>query len=170
MLNVGPVLVMGVAGCGKSTVGEALAAALGSPFLEGDSLHPPRNIALMSSGRPLEDADRAAWLDDIAAHIARSSDETGIVVACSALKRSYRDVLRRPKHGGFFLHLDGPHAVLARRMAERTGHFMPPAMLDSQFAILDPLANDEAGMTVSVETPVADIVKLAVAALSRRER
>jgi gluconokinase len=122
--------VMGVAGSGKSTVGRLLADALGRRFIDGDDLHPPANIAKMSSGVPLTDADRAPWLEAIAAELARGGPA---VIACSALKRAYRE--RLP--GVRWFHLRVPRDVLAARLSERSGHFFPPALLDSQLAELE---------------------------------
>ena len=124
---------MGVAGCGKTTVGERLAAALGWPFAEGDRFHPQANVAKMAAGIPLEDADRWPWLRALADRIARAGARGArSVLACSALKRSYRDVLRTGGERVRFVHLHGDRAVLAARLAARTGHFFPAGLLDSQ--------------------------------------
>ena len=131
---------MGVSGVGKSTVGSKLAAALGVPFVDGDDLHPPANKAKMAAGHPLSDEDRWPWLDAVEAWIdADAAACCGGVVACSALKRSYRDRLRRGGANVWFLHLDAPHDVVERRMRERRGHQMPVSLLDSQEAALEPL-------------------------------
>lgn len=157
------VVVMGVSGSGKTTIGTALAARLGVPYAEADEFHPEENIAKMTSGIPLTDADRLPWLRAIAAWIGEHA-ETGGVVTCSALKRSYRDLLRA---GGpaWFLHLHAPQEVIAGRLAGRTGHFMPPSLLASQFADLHPLEPDEPGHRVDVTAPIEDVVAEAEAAL-----
>ena len=160
--GTGPaIVVMGVSGCGKSTVGAALAAALGLPFREGDALHPPANVAKMAAGVPLDDADRWPWLDRVAAALGE-----GGIVSCSALKRSYRDRLRagagRPLA---FVFLHGSPEVLAERMATRTGHFMPASLLASQLATLEDPSGEPATVTVDIDQPVAAIVAAAVAGL-----
>jgi carbohydrate kinase (thermoresistant glucokinase family) len=149
------VVVMGVSGAGKTTVGEALAAALGWRFLEGDAFHPEANVAKMSAGVPLDDADRRPWLEALAAEIGR--DEAAgrsSVVGCSALKRAYRDILRGGAPRVRFLHVHGERALLAERVAHRPGHFFPAALLDSQLAALEPLAPDEDGVVVDAALPV----------------
>ena len=148
------IVVMGVSGCGKSLIGAALAKRLGLRFLDGDSLHPPENIEKMAHGTPLDDADRAPWLDAVGAALGGQAD----VVACSALKRAYRDRIRARAPGVVFVHLAGDRAVLARRVANRPGHFMPAALLDSQLATLEPLQPDEAGMVVDLTQTPARIV------------
>jgi carbohydrate kinase (thermoresistant glucokinase family) len=145
-----PVLVlMGVTGSGKSTVGGILAGRLGWPLCEGDDLHPPENVAKMASGHPLTDADRWPWLARVRAWIDEqvAAGRPG-VVTCSALKRSYRDVLRG-EHV-VFVHLNGTRAQLAARLATRHGHFMPAALLDSQLADLEPPGPDEQALTVDI--------------------
>ncbi|MFG3283561.1 gluconokinase [Streptomyces sp. NPDC048111] len=158
------VVVMGVAGTGKTTIGPLVAARLGVPYAEGDDFHPEANVAKMSAGIPLDDADRLPWLDAIGAW-AHGRAGLGGVVSSSALKRSYRDRLRAAAPGLVFLHLTGDRALIERRMAERTGHFMPPALLDSQFATLQPLGADEAGVAVDVSGTPEDIAERAAAAL-----
>ena len=160
------VVVMGVAGTGKTTVGPLLAAALGVPYAEGDDFHPPENIAKMSAGTPLEDADRWPWLDAIGLW-AHGRAGLGGVVSSSALKRSYRDRLRAAAPDALFLHLSGDRPLIERRMSERQGHFMPTALLDSQFAALEELGADEAGVAVDVSGSPEDITERAVAALRR---
>ncbi|MFF3248554.1 gluconokinase [Streptomyces sp. NPDC002870] len=160
------VVVMGVAGTGKTTIGPLLAAALGVPYAEGDDFHPPANIAKMSAGIPLDDSDRWPWLDAIG-QWAQSRAGLGGVVSSSALKRSYRDRLRAAAPDAVFLHLTGDRALIERRMSERKGHFMPAALLDSQFATLQPLGGDEAGVTVEVSGTPEEITERAAAALRR---
>lgn len=163
-MNPPPILVvMGVSGCGKSTVGTALAQALRVEFVEGDAFHPPENVARMAAGIALTDADRAPWLRALAAHIAQAAPR-GVVVSCSALKRSYRDTLRG-SHGVRFVWLDAPRAHLEARMATRTGHYMPPSLLASQLATLEPPQADEAAVRVDATQPVATIVADALAQL-----
>jgi len=160
------VIAMGVSGSGKTTVGSLLAGRLGWDFEEGDNLHPPENVAKMSAGHPLTDDDRwpwlrliGAWIDDVAAR-----GHSG-VVSCSALKRSYRDLLREGRPQVSFLYLDGTKDEIAARLALRHGHFMPAGLLDSQFADLQPLQPDEPGAAVSVAGRPEEIVAQAIAAL-----
>ncbi|KIF70581.1 gluconate kinase [Streptomyces sp. AcH 505] len=160
------VVVMGVAGTGKTTIGPLVATELDVPYAEGDDFHPPENVAKMSAGTPLDDADRWPWLDAIGAW-AHHRAGLGGVVSCSALKRSYRDRLRAAAPGVVFLHLTGDRSLIERRMAERKGHFMPSALLDSQFATLQPLGDDEAGVAVDVSGGPEEIAARAVAALRR---
>ncbi|GAA4926306.1 gluconokinase [Streptomyces coeruleoprunus] len=164
MQNPLVVVVMGVAGTGKTTVGPLVADRLGVPYAEGDDFHPAANIAKMSAGVPLDDEDRWPWLDAIG-RWARGRAGRGGVVSSSALKRSYRDRLRAAAPGVVFLHLTGDRALIEERMAARRGHFMPTALLDSQFATLQPLAADEAGVAVDVSGSPEDIAGRAVAAL-----
>ena len=152
------IVVMGVSGCGKSTVGQALASALGVPFIEGDELHPPRNVALMASGTPLTDDDRRDWLHAVAAALSRATD-TGAVAACSALKRSYRDILRGGAPGLRFVHLVGERAVLEERMRRRSGHYMPASLLQSQLDILEPPTADEAAVTLDLDATPDEVVR-----------
>jgi len=151
------VVVMGVSGSGKSTVGAALAVALGTPFVDGDALHPPANVAKMAAGIPLDDEDRWPWLAAVGRRLAEAGPE-GLVVACSALRRVYRDAIRAEGPETVFVELDGDHDLLAQRMRARPGHFMPPSLLDSQLATLEPLQPDEPGMRVSVDLPPAELV------------
>ena len=148
---------MGVSGSGKSTVGAALAGRLGVPFEDADDLHPEANIAKMSRGEPLDDSDRYPWLERIGAWLA--AHEQGGVIACSALKRKYRDQLRHHCSSVEFLHLTGGREVIERRQASRPGHFMPPSLLTSQFETLEPLAPDENGVVVEVDGSVDQIVE-----------
>ncbi|MEV1066469.1 gluconokinase [Streptomyces sp. NPDC050263] len=159
------VVVMGVAGTGKTTIGPLLAARLGVPYAEGDDFHPQANIAKMSAGTPLDDDDRWPWLDAIGAW-ADGRAGLGGVVSCSALKRSYRDRLRASAPGVVFVHLAGDRALIEDRMAHRQGHFMPTALLDSQFATLQPLQADEAGVVVDVSGSPEAIAGRAGAALA----
>jgi carbohydrate kinase (thermoresistant glucokinase family) len=144
-------VVMGVSGCGKSTIGAALAHAEQVPFIEGDEFHPDANVAKMASGVPLDDTDRAGWLQTLAEQIGNArAGGTGIVVSCSALKRRYRDLLRQADPDLRFIHLHGSRALIEQRLHTRPGHFMPPALLDSQLRDLEPLEADEAGMTLDI--------------------
>lgn len=158
------VVVMGVAGTGKTTIGPLLAARLGVPYAEGDDFHPEANIAKMSAGVPLDDADRWPWLDAIGAW-AHSRAGLGGVVSCSALKRSYRDRLRAAAPGLVFVHLAGDRELVGERMTHRQGHFMPTALLDSQFATLQALGADEPGVAVDVSGTPEEITERALAAL-----
>jgi gluconokinase len=158
-------VVMGVSGCGKSTVGVALATALGVNFIEGDAYHPAANVAKMSAGLALTDDDRAAWLLALQAPLrdARARG-AGVVVSCSALKRRYRDVLRAADPALRFAHLDGSRALIAERMAARVGHYMPLSLLDSQLRDLEPLAADEAGIYLDVAEPPEQLLARLLAA------
>ncbi|MGX5847515.1 gluconokinase [Mesorhizobium sp. PL10] len=159
------IVVMGVAGCGKSAVGKALAAAQGAVFVEGDRLHPPENVARMASGEPLTDQLREGWLDAIGEQIADlAGSGQSVVAACSALKRSYRDRLRGFRRDIVFVYLEIDPATAKRRVANRKGHFMPASLVESQFAILEPPGADEQALTVDATLPVAGIVT-AVASL-----
>lgn len=153
------VVLMGVSGCGKSTVGEGLAARLGWRFVEGDSLHPARNVAKMAAGQPLDDQDRAGWLDALSVQLAgaRSAGE-GLVISCSALKRSYRDRLRAGDPQALFVHLAGSRERIAQRLAARTHLYMPPSLLDSQFADLQPPGLDEQALSLDVEQSPAQLM------------
>lgn len=136
------IVIMGVSGCGKSTVGAALAEAMGIPYRDGDDLHPPANVEKMRAGIPLADDDRWPWLDRVAATL---RDGAPVIVGCSALRRAYRDRIRAGAGGPVqFVHLTGSREVIAARMADRKGHYMPPSLLDSQFATLEPPGTDEA--------------------------
>ncbi|WP_307309536.1 gluconokinase, GntK/IdnK-type [Pseudarthrobacter enclensis] len=148
---------MGVSGCGKTTVGGLVARELGVPFLDGDSLHPVANVAKMAAGTPLTDEDRWPWLAIVGRELAAAGDG-GLVLACSALKRSYRDAIREHAPDTIFLHLNGSREVLSQRIAGRSGHFMPPALLDSQLATLQPLQEDERGVVVDIAAPVPEVV------------
>lgn len=155
-------VIMGVSGCGKSTVGEALAHATGLAFVDGDNLHPRDNIAKMARGVPLDDGDRAPWLARVGARLAQG-DET--IIACSALKRSYRDAIRA--HAGAsvtFVYLRGRRDTLVERMRKRDGHFMPVRLLDTQLETLEEPDGDERVVVADIEMPLDDIV----AALARK--
>lgn len=151
-----PVVVMGVSGSGKSTVGSALARRLRVPFVDADTLHPPANIAKMAGGEPLDDDDRRPWLELVGEWLA--GHRAGGVASCSALKRVYRDRLRAHCPRVEFLYLSGSPELIGRRLAARTGHFMPAALLRSQFEALEPLGPDEAGVTVDVDRDVGAII------------
>lgn len=159
------VVVMGVTASGKTTVGTALASRLAVPYAEADSFHPKENIEKMRSGTALTDDDRAPWLAAIADWITTHSEHGG-VVSSSALKRRYRDTLRA---GGdvWFLHLHGDRTLLVERMAQRSGHFMPLSLLDSQLADLEPLEPDEHGATVDIAASTEQIIDTALHALRR---
>jgi gluconokinase len=153
-----PVVVMGVSGSGKSTVGAALAQRLRVPFADADDFHPPANIAKMTSGQPLNDEDRYPWLEAIGTWL-RERCRDGGVMSCSALKHTYRDQLRRHCPGTIFLHLSGLPEVIAKRQASRPGHFMPASLLASQFATLEPLRPDERGVVIDVDQNIDAIIE-----------
>lgn len=155
------IVVTGVCGAGKTAVGAAVAERLGLPFIDADDLHSAANKAKMARGVPLDDADRTPWLDAVAG-AAASGD---IVVACSALRRLYRDRLRAGVPGAYFVQLDVSRLELERRVGERSHEFMPPSLLDSQLATLEPLAPDEPGVRVHADAPVADVATTVVRAL-----
>jgi gluconokinase len=166
MSSLRSVVVMGVSGAGKSTVGRALADALALPFVEGDDLHPAANVSKMAAGIPLTDADRAPWLDLVAAELAGPP----VILACSALRRVYRDRLRAVAPDLALVYLHGDRELLAARMAARPGHFMPTLLLDSQLATLEPPTPDENAIGMDVVLPPAEIVKRVITrlAVSRR--
>lgn len=157
------IVMMGVSGSGKTTVGGALAQRLGVPFRDADEFHPKTNVEKMSAGIPLTDEDRWPWLDAIAAAIRGTPPDKGIVTSSSALRRVYRD---RLIHGAgrpvTFVYLDGTRESIAPRMATRSGHFMPLSLLDSQLATLEPPAADEPAITIPIEQPVEAIVETIV--------
>jgi gluconokinase len=159
------VVVMGVSGSGKSTVGGLLAERLNVPYAEADDFHPSANIAKMSAGHPLDDADRAPWLDAIAEWIADRHGQGG-VVSCSALKRRYRDRLRAAAPDLFFLHLQGAPELISARLQARMEHFMPPELLRSQLDALEPLDQDENGAVIPIDGGPQQITERALAALS----
>jgi gluconokinase len=152
------IVVMGVSGSGKSTVGAALAQRLGVPFADADDFHPPANIAKMKAAIPLDDDDRYPWLEAIGEWLSDHCG-TGGVMSCSALKRKYRDQLRRHCPQTEFVHLSGSPEVIAARQASRPGHFMPASLMASQFATLQPLEPDERGVTLDVSHDIDSIVE-----------
>ena len=161
-MRAGRYVVMGVAGAGKTLIGSRLARALGSEFVEGDEYHPPANVAKMAAGVPLTDADRAGWLGALAARISDARREgRPLVVAASVLKRAYRDMFRAVDPEVQFILVTAPRPVIAERLEHRTGHYMPPSLLDSQLAILEPPDADERAWVYDNERPpdviVADI-------------
>ena len=160
------VVVMGVSGSGKTTVAVALARRLGWEFAEGDDHHPAANVEKMRAGIPLDDADREPWLRALASWIAeREQAGASCVLTCSALKRSYRDLLREGNDWVFFAYVAVPEDVLAERLAGRTGHYMPPSLLTSQLATLEPLQDDEPGITAPGTGEPGEVVDAVLAAL-----
>ncbi|MFE6967328.1 gluconokinase [Agromyces sp. NPDC057679] len=161
-----PLVVMGVSGSGKSTVGAALAAAFDVPFVDGDDLHPPANKRKMAEGRPLDDDDRAPWLERIAVRIGAELDAgIPIVVACSALRRRYREQLVAHAPSTVFVHLAGHAELIAQRQRDRAHEFMPASLLASQLEALEPLGDDERGIVVDVRRSPAELVEDVRAAL-----
>lgn len=158
---------MGVAGCGKTSVGQALAHQLGIPYRDGDDLHTDANVAKMRAGQPLTDDDRWPWLDRVAAAL---SDDAPLVIGCSALKHAYRDRIRTRATGRVqFVYLHGSRDLIAARMAQRQGHYMPTSLLDSQFAALEPPDATEA-LTIDIDQPLAALVGDIMAGLARAPR
>lgn len=154
-----PIVVMGVSGSGKSTVAAALAGRVHGIYLDADDFHPPANVAKMRAGTPLTDEDRMPWLARVANETVSAEQRHGTaVVACSALRRTYRDALREIVPDAFFVQLDGTPELLAARIGARTDHFMPASLLASQLALLEPLQPDERGAVVSIDQPVTHIV------------
>lgn len=153
-------VIMGVSGCGKSSIGAGFAQAIGADFADGDDLHPQSNVEKMTAGHPLNDDDRAPWLTKVGMLFAQSDQP--LVIGCSALKRQYRDIIRESAAGPVaFLHLSGSRKVIAKRMSARSDHFMPLTLLDSQFADLEPPEADEISVTVDInQTPGAIISRL----------
>jgi gluconokinase len=162
------IVVMGVAGSGKTTLASHLAERLGIPFVEGDSLHPAANVKKMASGIPLTDEDRWPWLKAIGERMeVERATGHGVVVACSALKRSYRDCLRSEVHGKMhFILLDGSRQLIGDRMKKRKGHFMPPALLDSQFATLEPPTPDEHAVILDIARSPDELVDEAMKSIT----
>ena len=160
------VVVMGVSGCGKTTFGERLAHALGATFIEGDAFHPPANVARMAAGIALTDADRQGWLETLAGQLSAAAEaRRSVVLGCSALKRRYRDTLRSGAPGLRLVHLSGTRELLAKRLAERRGHYMPASLLDSQLATLEPPGPDEDAITLDIELATDTLVQTALAQL-----
>jgi gluconokinase len=152
-------IVMGVSGSGKSSIGESLAKRLGWPYEDADQFHPASNVAKMSAGHPLTDEDRWPWLQAIAAEIDRVCDAAGhVVIGCSALRRVYRDILVHGRTDTRLVYLDGTQALIADRLSKRKGHFMPSGLLTSQFNTLEVPMPDERPLTVSIDAPVETIV------------
>lgn len=164
------IIVMGVSGCGKSSVGAALAQRLDLPFIEGDVLHPKANVDKMARGEPLNDDDRWPWLTEIGARMAEALEKNeGIVVSCSSLKAIYRDHLRKATDNRLtFVYLDGSRELLTGRMGARTGHFMPLSLLDSQLATLEVPTGEPGVITVSIDQSVDGIVEDALAGLQKQ--
>ena len=165
------VVVMGVSGCGKSTVGRSLAQALQVPYLEGDDLHPPCNVQRMAAGVALTDEDRQGWLQTIASRLqAATQGGVGLVVTCSALKRVYRDTLRAETPGLQFVYLHGDKALLEQRMQQRQGHYMPPSLLQSQLQTLEPPGDDERPIRLDIAQAPQELVAAARAQLKQLEQ
>jgi len=158
------IVVMGVTGSGKTTVGQALADQLRLEYADADTFHSEANVAKMASGHPLTDEDRAPWLESVGRWLA-AHDASGAVVGCSALRRRYRDVLRAAAPRLVLVHLAGDSGVLTERVAHRPGHFMPASLVTSQLETLEPLEPDEPGLVVDLTTPVSDIVRNVAARL-----
>ncbi len=162
------IVVMGVAGAGKTTVGRLLAKALGAGFAEGDDYHPPANVAKMQGGIALDDADRAPWLAAMDGEIESwCAEDKTVVLACSALKRRYRDLLRGGRPDVVFVYLKGTESLIRARLAARRGHFMPPALLASQFAALEEPGADEAALTVEIGEGPAAVAETILARLEQ---
>ncbi|SER85139.1 gluconokinase [Corynebacterium cystitidis] len=155
------IVVMGVSGSGKSTIGHMLGEQLGLPYKDGDELHPQRNIDKMAEGIPLTDDDRWPWLQLIGEWLADHPE--GGLIGCSSLKRSYRDKIREFAPDAIFVHVHGQRDLLFSRMSVRPGHFMPASLLDTQLEILEPLGDDEVGKVFDIENPPAEIVAQAAA-------
>lgn len=157
------IIVMGVSGCGKSSIGLKISDALGMQFVEGDQLHPASNVEKMSKGIPLTDDDRMPWLDLIGETMKASLDrEQGVIVSCSALKRTYRDRLRKAVNGQlFFVYLSGSKELLTKRMGERKGHFMPMSLLESQLATLEVPTGEPGVVTVDIDDTIEGIAEAA---------
>jgi gluconokinase len=153
------IVVMGVSGSGKTSAAQELTRQLGWEYIEGDDLHPEANVAKMAAGTPLDDEDRWPWLQEIAEVIgAHEAAGTSLIVTCSALKRDYRDLLRDGHPSVWFAHVDVPREVLAARLAQRKGHYMPPSLLDSQLATLERLGDDEPGDVIAGNGPLDQTV------------
>jgi len=155
---------MGVSGCGKSTIGALVADAMNIPFLDGGSLHPLANIRKMAAGTPLTDEDRRPWLEIVGGELAKASPR-GVVIACSALKHSYRDVIRAKAPDTIFLHLDGTLEVLSSRLEGRSGHLMSPVLLATQLAALEPLRAEERAVVIDISAGITAILTEAAAGI-----
>lgn len=152
------IVVMGVAGCGKSSLGQLLAGELDAVFIEGDAFHPAENVARMQAGIPLTDQDRAGWLDQLAERLRAGKDRgERMVLACSALKRRYRDRLRAGDPELVFVHLHGDKKTIDQRMRERSGHYMPASLLDSQFRDLEAVADGEKALCCDIQRPLPEL-------------
>jgi gluconokinase len=163
-------VIMGVCGCGKSTIAAALAHALDAPFNEGDAYHPAPNLVKRTAAIPLTDDDRTGWLQTLATEIAAARERgDGIVVSCSALKKRYRDQLRQADPNLRFAHLAGPRGTIAARMQTRIGHYMPITLLDSQLRDLEPLQPGEAGITLDITQPPETLVASIIASTDRTD-
>lgn len=155
-------VIMGVSGCGKTSVGEMLAEQCDLTFVDGDDLHPQANVDRMSQGIPLDDADRQPWLRDVGRTL--NAADGSVAIGCSALKRDYRDWIRAEVQGPVhFLHLHAAKEVLEERVSNRPGHFMPASLLDSQFAALEHLQDDESGQVIEISAPLPEVVTKAKA-------
>lgn len=153
-----PMVIMGVSGTGKNSVGEYLAVELGIDFVDGDDLHPASNVQKMRSGTPLEDEDRVPWLKEIGVQLAAyQAKQQGVIIACSALKRWYRELLRHYAPDVLFIHLAGGAEILTPRMQAREGHFMPVSLLQSQLATLESLANFERFIEVDISPSIVEV-------------
>lgn len=164
-----PLIIMGVSGCGKSSVGEALAAHFALPYIEGDAMHPPANIAMMSAGTPLNDDDRWPWLDALAARLkAEAAQNGGAIASCSSLKKIYRDRLQAGSGPQTrFIFLDCSRKTLERNQSARIGHFMPPSLLDSQLATLEPPYDEARAIVIDGDQPFDAVIKSIVAKLEQ---
>ena len=151
------IVMMGVSGSGKSSIGQQLATDMGLRFVEGDDLHPPRNVALMAAGTPLTDEDRSGWLQAVARELTAARDQ-GVVVSCSALRRSYRDVLRQAAPDLRLVHLHGDAACLTQRLRSRSGHYMPASLLPSQLQTLELPQDDENALVIDIKATPAQVV------------
>ena len=160
------VIVMGVSGCGKSTLGALLASALDCPFLEGDDFHDTQSVAKMRAGKPLVDDDRWPWLTLVGQRLAEP--DGALILGCSALKRSYRDHIRREAGAPVtFVHLSGSQALISARMAARSGHFMPTTLIQSQFAALEPPTAEEKAITVDIDVSLGAVVEQIAALIGK---
>lgn len=159
-----PMIIMGVSGTGKNSVGEYLAAELAIEFVDGDDLHPLANVEKMRAGIPLDDEDRVPWLKEIGLRLAAyKAQGESVIIACSALKRWYRELLRHYAPNVLFIHLAGGREILEHRMAAREGHFMPVSLLESQLATLEPLADFERSIEVDISPSVIEVQRNALA-------